>query len=175
MSSVFPGVFGQGFPILGERARSSFFWERSGEKFCWCRPDFVRLSMGHMLFFAILRDLVPVQLHQILPELLPPSMKPRNVANSWSTHLSSRRRLGGSARKFAASFFFCMLHYLFQHRMHHTSRVPCQVRPASPTRTALLPEPIWHQKLFGSTNLIRSLVSDFSAENMGFLLDCSAS
>ena len=46
------------------------FWAEIS--FAWCRPDFVRVSIGHMLVFAILPDLVPVQLHEILPELLRP-------------------------------------------------------------------------------------------------------
>ena len=79
----------------------------------WCRPDFVRLSMGHIRVFAILPDLAPVLLHEILPELLP-VLETKNSCNSWSASVVTPTswRFGSETCCFLS---FCM------HRGHSTN------------------------------------------------------
>ena len=87
----------------------SFFFAEV--RFACCRPDFVQLPMGYtgQLVFAKVPDLVPVHVPEVLPELPPPSLKPRTVA-TLGPLLSSGRSLRFSTRKFAAS---CCLAPLF--------------------------------------------------------------
>ena len=114
-------------------------------RFACCRRDFVQLPISHteQLVFAIcLRPgsrSAPRDTSRASP-----SLKPRTGATIGPL-LSSRRRLRGSTLKFAASFFFAFFITCFSTACTTLSNVPCQGRPASPTRTALLPEPIWQQ------------------------------
>ena len=51
---------------------------------------------------------------------------------------------GHGDRLFPVSLLF---HRLFEHCMHHAKKVPCQIRPGSPTRDGLHPQPLGHQTL----------------------------
>ena len=77
-------------------------------RYACCRPDFVPLPMGHtkQLVFSIVPDLVPVQIHGLLSDLLLQSWKLRSVA-ALGQFLSSRQIHENSTRKSAAS---CFLH-----------------------------------------------------------------
>ena len=93
--------------------------------------------------FAIVPELVPVQLHEQPPELLLQFLRSRSVATTDPSRSSRQSRVGDLSRRSAASGF-CILYRLFSSCVHHTNEVPCQVRPGSPTRAGLLPEMVWH-------------------------------
>ena len=118
----------------------------------WWRQDlpavvqnFFQLLMGHakQLVFAIGPDLVPVQLHEQLPEPLLQSLRSRNVA-TLGPSLSSRQSLFADLkrRSAASSFLHSSSLVSAMYAPHHRSPLPC-----SPTRAALLPKLIWHQTL----------------------------
>ena len=65
----------------------------------------------------------------------PSVLETRKCCSSWPNSIVTSDRL---------SLFFHSLHRVFQCWMSHTCEVSGQVRPRSPARTALLPEPIRH-------------------------------
>ena len=75
----------------------------------------------------------------------PSVLETKKCCNFWSASVVTPKSWRLDSEICCFHFFSCMLHYLFQQCTYHTSRVPCQVRPGSPTRAALLPELIWHQ------------------------------
>ena len=70
---------------FGWCARGRLFWQLSEEtRFACCRPDSSQLLMGHteQPVFAIVPNLVLVQLHGQLPELLLPVLEIEDCCNS---------------------------------------------------------------------------------------------
>ena len=81
----------QDFPRFGWCVRGRLFWQLSVEtRFACCRPDSSRLPMDHteQPIFAIVPNLVLVQLLGQFPELLIPSSRSRNVAILVPSHSS---------------------------------------------------------------------------------------
>ena len=125
------------------------FWRRQN------LPAVVQTSSsckrGHtaQLVFVIVPDLIPVQLHELLPELLLQSWKLRDVATLGQS-LSSHRALEDSTRRSAA---FCFLHSslpaLVMFALNKRSPLPSttnfsKLGPFFPNRSGI--------RLFGSTN-----------------------
>ena len=140
-------------------------------RFACCRPNSFHLLMGHTKqpIFAIVPNLVPVQLHGQPPELLLQFLRSRNVAILDPSRSSLQSHVGDLSRRSADSCFL-ILHRLFQHCRYYADKVLCQVRPGSPTRDVLLPEPIWHEthRLHQSNAWPRI---NLTAEKLHFLMD----
>ena len=75
------------FPRLGSYVRGRLFWRLLVEtgSVC-CRPDSSQLLMGHIEqpIFAIVPNLVLVQLPGQLPDLLPSVLEIKKCCKSWS-------------------------------------------------------------------------------------------
>ena len=141
-----PGVFVQGFPRLGQRARSHLFWKLLVEtRFTCCRPNFVHLPMGRRKSLSSPCSRPGSRLAtDLLPELTLESLKSRNVVTLHPC-LSSRRSLRCSTLKSAASCFLQSPVPVPALNAPHQKKVPCQVRPGS--QAALLPGRIRYQPL----------------------------
>ena len=145
---------------LGWCARGRQFRQLPAEtRFACCRPDSSQLLMGHreQPIFAIVPNLVLVQLLGQFLELLLPSSRSRNVAI-----LVHFIRYTEFMLKVCYSdwllLVLCGLHGLLQRCVHHADEVSRQIRPSSPARALFFPNQ-WGIKVFGSTNRTRNLVS----------------
>ena len=128
----------------------SFILVAFGTRFGGCHPSFFQLLVGHTKppVFAIVPDLVPVQLHEQPPELLLQFLKSRSVAYATldPSRSSRQSRVGDLSRRSAVSFLeLCAPHQ--RSPLPNTTRFSNSSWSSSRTR------------LFGSTNLMRDLVS----------------
>ena len=175
VSSAFPESWFKVFPGL-EGVREVFFdfvLFLGGGKFCLLssrlRPAANKSNRAVRLRHCSRRGSrsVPRDTSRASPSVL----ETKNSCNSWSMSVVTPTSWRFDSEICCFLFFFCLLHYLFQHCMHHTSRVPCQVRPASPTRTTLLPEPIWHQNSSAPSTWYVASYRVFTAENIDSLME----
>ena len=79
-----PSVFPEGFPRLEQRARGRLLWWLLEETGFACSHPNVQVPMDHTAqqVFAVIPDLIPVQLHELLPGLLLQFWKLRKCCNT---------------------------------------------------------------------------------------------